>query len=258
MSTWYLHVLGSSSTLTPPGEASASLALSNGKRVILIDAGGDIPARLRDSGLKRDDVTDVVVTHSHPDHTYGLPFFSHSYYHDHREVNCWSTDEALPRLRKSLEAYELQSPDKYVTFDFREVSTDSVETLDLSDNLTVKSIPNEHSRPGFGLSLRSSKQHVVFSGDTTPCEPVKTAARDADVLLHDCQGLHAYRRYFKESHTSARELGRLASEAGVGTLIPFHHNLTEIPGSKEEITGEIRREFDGSIVFPHKGMGVVV
>lgn len=255
MTAWRLHVLGSSSTLTPPGEASASLALSNGNRIILVDAGGDLPARLREARLSRDDVTDVIITHSHPDHTYGLPFLSHSYYHDHRELTCWSTAEALPRLKDSLEAYDLQDPDKYITFDFREISTTVSENLELVESLTMESLPNDHSRPGFGLAIESNQQRIVFSGDTTPCDRINRAARGADVLLHDCQGLHGYRRYFKESHTSANELGKLAEEADVSTLVPFHHNLTEIPGSWEEILGEIRKSFDGTILYPHKGMG---
>ncbi|MFB6344837.1 MAG: MBL fold metallo-hydrolase, partial [bacterium] len=149
MSNWRLHILGSSSTLTPPNEATASLALSNGKRTILIDAGGNIPARLRDAGLDRDSVTDVVITHSHPDHTYGLPFLSHSYYRNHRKITCWSTAEAIPRLRESLEAYDLQQPDKYLTVTFNKISTEDTTSLDLIESLTIRTLPNEHSRPGF-------------------------------------------------------------------------------------------------------------
>lgn len=255
MKTWRLHVLGSSSTLTPPGDAQASLALSNGERVILVDAGGNVPALLRDAGLNRDCVTDVIITHSHPDHTYGLPFLSHSYYHDHRQMTCWSTGEAIPRLKQSLEAYDLQESEKYITFDFNKISTDETETLELTEALSLRTIPTDHSRPGFGLSIGSENQSIVYSGDTTPCETVNEAADGADVLLHDCQGLHAYRRYFKESHTSARELGKLAATADVGTLVPFHHNLVEVPGSWEEILAEIRSYFSGPLTYPHKGMG---
>lgn len=255
MSTWRLHVLGSSSTLTAPGEAAASLALSNGERVILIDAGGDVPARLREAGLNRDDVTDVLITHSHPDHTYGLPFLSHSYYHDHREVTCWTTDEARPRLEQSLEAYDLQDPDKYISFDFETISLDAPGELPLTDRLRIETVPNDHSRPGFGLQFTSPQQTILYSGDTTPCDTVTDAARGADVLLHDCQGLHGYRRYFRESHTSARELGQLAAEVEVATLVPFHHNLIEVPGDWDEIVAEIREVFSGSVIYPHRGMG---
>lgn len=258
MTGWRLHVLGASSTLTPPGDSNASLVLSNGRRTVLIDASGNVSSRLERADLDRSGVTDVVITHSHPDHTYGLPFFSHSFYHDHREVTCWSTAEAIPRLEASLKAYDLQEPDRYLSIDFREVSVESPQSLNLTDEVTVTSIPTEHSRPGFGIKLESSDQTIVYTGDTTPCEAVRNAADNADVLIHDCQGLHGYRRYFAESHTTALELGRLADEVGVPTLVPFHHNLVEVPGGWEEIGAELREAFDGEILYPSKGMGFVL
>lgn len=258
MTSWRLHVLGSSSTRTPPGDSNASLALSNGRRTVLVDASGNVPSRLERAGLDPATITDVVITHSHPDHTYGLPFLSHSFYHDHREVTCWSTAESIPRLEASLEAYDLQNPERYLSIDFREVSEESREPLNLVDGVDVTSIPTEHSRPSFGLKLESEDRTIVFSGDTTPCEEVRDAAGDADALVHDCQGLHGYRRYFADSHTSALELGQLADETGVTTLVPFHHNLVEVPGGWEELGAELREEFDGEILYPNQGMGFVL
>ncbi|MFB6344838.1 MAG: MBL fold metallo-hydrolase, partial [bacterium] len=100
-----------------------------------------------------------------------------------------------------------------------------------------------------------SNQEIVFSGDTTPCKTIQSAARQSDVLIHDCQGLHAYRRYFKDSHTSAQELGELAESAEVNTLVPFHHNLTEIPGDWNQLLEEIRTVYGGTIIYPRKGIG---
>lgn len=258
MTSWRLHVLGSSSTRTPPGDSTASLALSNGRRTILIDAGGNLPARLERADLDPSRVTDIVITHSHPDHTYGFPFFSHSFYHDHREVTCWSTPEAIPRLEASLDAYDLQEPDQYLSVSFREIPLESPQSLELTGDLTTRSIPTDHSRPSFGLKLESDNETVVFTGDTSPCAPVREASGDAGVLIHDCQGLHGYRRYFAESHTSALELGELADEVGVPTLVPFHHNLVEVPGGWEEIGAELREHFDGQILYPRQGMGFVL
>jgi ribonuclease BN (tRNA processing enzyme) len=255
---WRLHVLGASSTRTPPGDANASLALANGERVILIDAGGDLPARLERAGLNPRNVTDVIVTHSHPDHTYGLPFLSHSFYHGHSEITCWSTEEAIPRLRDSLEAYDLQEPDKYMDVQFESIPVTDQSDLPLSESLTVTSFPAKHSRDAFGLRLESDRQKIVFSGDTEPCSELRDIGGNAEVLIHDCQGLHGYQRYYEGSHTSALELGRIASDLSVNVLVPFHHNLVEVPGGWNEIGSEIREHFDGSIVYPRQGMGFVL
>lgn len=57
------------------------LVIRNGKRVIMIDAGagnnfgpdcGWLPQTLVDAGFRLEDITDVVLTHAHPDHMGGL------------------------------------------------------------------------------------------------------------------------------------------------------------------------------------------
>lgn len=256
--TWRLHVLGASSTQTPPGDSNASLALSNGKKVILIDAGGNLPAKFNRANLDVDLLTDVIITHSHPDHTYGLPFLSHSFYHGHGEITCWTTSEALPRLKENLEAYDLQQPDRYLTVEFNEVATTNINSLDLVSNLEVRAFPTKHSRESFGLSIEGNNRKIVFSGDTTLCESLHEIGETADILIHDCQGLHGYKRYFEESHTSAKELGQVASELNVSLLVPFHHNLIEIPGGWEEIGSELRECYRGNIIYPTAGMGFIL
>ncbi len=257
MMNWRLHVLGASSTRTPPGDANASLALTNGERTILIDTGGNVPARLDRTGLKPDGITDIIVTHSHPDHTYGLPFLSHSFYHGHSEVTCWSTEEALPRLRQSLEAYDLQEPDKYMDITFETIPTTEQRNLELTETLDITSFPTKHSRDSFGLSFMSETRKLVFTGDTEPNEGLHGIGEGANVLIHDCQGLHGYQRYYEGSHTSALDLGKIASELSVDLLIPFHHNLVEVPGGWNEIGTEIREHYNGSIIYPNQGMGLV-
>lgn len=254
MSPWQCYVLGASSTVTPPGDATASLALKGQDQLVVVDPGGDVPGRLRDVGLDYRNLTGVIVTHSHPDHTFGLPFLSHSFYHARRDVEGWTTEEALPRLKQSLEAYDLREPDRYLDIDFRTISASEPDHIELASDLAIRTLPTRHSRPGFGLRLRTRHQTLVYSGDTVPTETLREEGAGADVLLHDCQGTEAYRRYYEDSHTSAAQLGRLAEAMRVGTLVPFHHNMTELPGGWDPVCQEIRRFYGGPIVFPRKGL----
>lgn len=255
---WRFHTLGASSTKTPPGDSTASFALSNSNRIILIDAGGNLPARLDRANLKPDKVTDIIITHSHPDHTYGLPFLSHSFYHDHREVTCWSNSEAIPRLKDNLEAFDLQEPDKYLSIEFSEVPTHEPANLKILSTLEIRSFPTNHTRESFGITLKSQNQKITYTADTGPINNFESIAEDTDILIHDCQGLQGYRRYFEGSHTSALELGRIADKLQVDVLVPFHHNLEEIPGGWEEIGTEIRENYDGNVIYPRQGMGFIL
>jgi ribonuclease Z len=84
------------------------------------------------------------------------------------------------------------------------------------DNGKVLS-PNEHCLP-----LKPSKKYV-YSGDTSPCEGLREAALGADVLYHEATFLHELAKTAKATgHSTARQAGILAHEAGVKTLIIGH------------------------------------
>lgn len=255
-SAWSLTVLGASSTITPSGDSNACLHLGNNDRSILIDAGGNLPQLMNELDIDHRSITDVIITHSHPDHSYGFPFLSHSFYNDHREITCWSTEEAIPKLRDSLEAYDLVEPDRYLDVQFEAISSENPDSIPIggTGHLRIDSFPTEHSRPGFGLELSTDQQYLIYSGDTAPIDYLNNIDRPIDFLLHDCQATEGYKRYFEGGHSSAADVGRLAESLDVGVLIPFHHNLKEFPPSRGEIAGEIREYYEGSVVFPTRGM----
>ncbi len=248
-----LKIIGASSTITPEGDSTACIHLSVGGNSFLIDCGGNIPALLREQNLDHTSLDGVIITHSHPDHAYGLPFLSHSFYNSCRSIKLWSVKEALPRLKKSLEAYDLREEGRYLEIDFKEVSSKKTDRIQLTDEFSIKTLPTNHSRPGIGLKINTESQKIVYSSDSAPAEEIVSSSRGADVLIHDCQGTEAYSRYFKKSHTSARQLGNIARKSNVSALVPFHYNTTEIPVSFSEIAAEIREEYGGTIIQAKKG-----
>lgn len=66
----------------------------------------------------------------------------------------------------------------------------------------------------------------VFSGDTRPCESLRSAAMNADVLYHDATFRDADRERAKSTfHSTTVEAARLAKQAGVKTLVLGHVSL---------------------------------
>jgi len=71
--------------------ASTVTLIRDGARNIVVDPGmvasrGLILDPLRRLGVEPDDVTDVVLSHHHPDHTINIALFQHALVHDH-----WAT-----------------------------------------------------------------------------------------------------------------------------------------------------------------------
>lgn len=66
----------------------------------------------------------------------------------------------------------------------------------------------------------------VYSGDTRPCESLRSASKNADVLYHDATFRDADQERAKSTfHSTTVEAARLAQQAGVKTLVLGHVSL---------------------------------
>jgi ribonuclease Z len=103
------------------------------------------------------------------------------------------------------------------------------------------------SRPG---------RRLVLSGDTRPCAPLVRAAREADLLVHEATFSDDEQERARQTHHStAREAGRVAREAGVRRLLLTHlssRHDTE-PG---RLAQQAREEFRGPLDVAHDGLSV--
>jgi len=103
---------------------------------------------------------------------------------------------------------------------------------------------------------------IVFSGDTTFAPSLVTLAKGADVLVHEIlyppgvdrllakvPNAATLRKHLIDSHTVPEDVGRVAAQAGVKTLVLSHF----VPGDDPEVTDAmwtegVRKHFDGTIV----------
>ncbi|HJN88367.1 MAG: MBL fold metallo-hydrolase [Dehalococcoidia bacterium] len=114
----------------------------------------------------------------------------------------------------------------------------------------------EHAQPWLdclAYRLDSSEGSIVFTGDTRPCESVTGLAKDADVMLCMCWGHTGDMDATGEGQTSmCGTLGAaaMAQEAGVKRLVLVHTGPGLCrPGSMEKGIGDIKKVYDGELVF---------
>ncbi|MFD3586862.1 MBL fold metallo-hydrolase [Streptomyces sp. NPDC058683] len=97
--------------------------------------------------------------------------------------------------------------------------------------VTAVLVPHGAVYPAYAYRFDTDHGSVVFSGDTTPTPNVTSLARQADVLVHEAlypEGLAALGLpqslidHILATHTNVSELGRIAAEAGVRTLVATH------------------------------------
>ena len=66
-------VLGSSNAIPTLKHENTHMVIVGQERMLLIDSVSSTILRLEQAGLDFNDLTDIIVTHFHPDHVSGLP-----------------------------------------------------------------------------------------------------------------------------------------------------------------------------------------
>jgi len=123
----------------------------------------------------------------------------------------------------------------------------------------------EHAQPWLDcLAYRvdSAEGSVIFTGDTVPCESVVNLARGADVMLCMCWGDSDVMDAIGEGQGSmcgTRGAAEMAQEAGVKRLVLVHTGpgLCQ-PGAMEKGIGDIKRVYDGELIFGEELMQLEV
>jgi ribonuclease BN (tRNA processing enzyme) len=116
--------------------------------------------------------------------------------------------------------------------------------------------------PAFAYRFDTPDRSIVFSGDTTLCDNLIQLAQGADVLVHEVIHKPSLARllaripnadrlveHIVASHTTHIDVGRVAKEAKVKTLVLTHFVPVDDPTLTDEMWLEgARTHFDGRII----------
>ena len=122
----------------------------------------------------------------------------------------------------------------------------------------------EHAQPYMdclAYRLETPDGVIVFTGDTRPCESVQKLARGADVLLCMCWGDQDVIEAAGEAPVVCGTLdaANMAQEAGAGKLVLIHvGDAIAGPGAMEKAVENIKRVYDGNLVFSRELMTIEV
>jgi ribonuclease Z len=247
-----LTFLGTGGAVGTAERDNTALALSFGRDpVVLLDCPGAVIPKLRRAGLDPMRVSAILVTHVHPDHIYGLPSLIHGLFLEEGRIRLYGSKETVELCAGLLDLFKLRAERIRMRVEF--VPLEAGQAFDLPGPVRVETFPVKHSSASLGYCLGlDGGRRLVFPGDTPPDPAVVERARGADFLVHDCS---APERFFvrypvlRTMHTSARELGLLAREAGVDCLLPCHF-FGEVDYPMSEVEGEIRESFPGRLIMP--------
>jgi ribonuclease Z len=115
----------------------------------------------------------------------------------------------------------------------------SGESVELEDGTKVS--PEDVSEPS------PPPVKLVYSGDTRPCDELRTAAKDSDVLISEAMYTTEHASLAEErGHSTAASVSKLAKESGVKLLVLTHYSPRYYAG--EEVIAEAQSVFPNSVL----------
>ncbi|HEY0728401.1 MAG TPA: MBL fold metallo-hydrolase [Pyrinomonadaceae bacterium] len=239
----------------------------------LVDCGYGASRQLVSAGVALNRLRYIFISHHHSDHNLefgpllynawitgnparvdaygppGLTAMSRDYFNYLKfDIDTRIVDEGRPDPRKQLTVHEFSKP----------------RTVLVNDDVKVSSCLVRHPPIAHAYAYRfdAHDRSVVISGDTAYAPELIEFAKGADVLVHEVMylpGVEALvkrlpnaqrlREHLLASHTLPEDVGKIAAQAGVKTLVLSHF----VPGDDPSITDEqwsegARKHFNGRIV----------
>jgi ribonuclease Z len=215
-----LIFLGTASAIPDQQHENTHFAIILNDRILLVDSASNPVVRLEEAGLDHDLLTDVIVTHFHPDHVSGVPSLLMSTWLMGRKkaVNLYGLEYTLDRVRRMMVDYDWETWPNFYPVHFITIPKKEFASVLVDDDLRVLASPVHHLVPTIGLRFEftANKKVIAYSCDTEPCQEVVRLAKGADILIHESTGATL-------GHSSAEQAGEIARQAGVGKLYLIHY-----------------------------------
>jgi ribonuclease BN (tRNA processing enzyme) len=245
-------VLGTAGAVTNGERDNVSLVFTSGDFHLLIECGGSSAHKLAKLGISYETLEDIIITHTHLDHFYGLPGFIFSTRYKDLDrtaplrIYCPEGSEQI--ICSLLDLFELRK-DFYFPIEMQGIPFQENALVFENERVVVTSTPVEHAPhiPTYGIKIfsRSSGKTIVYSSDTAPSERLIRLAKHADILFHECAGLAKHP--IPDIHSNALQVGEVARKSEVKKLVLLH--IDTIPNDDPaSIITQVQQNFEGDVV----------
>lgn len=239
-------ILGSGTCVPSLKRSSCSVKVVADGKILVMDTGPGTMRRLLETGTTIFDVSYLLYSHLHPDHTGELvPLLFATKYPDtgrRRDPLTILAGTGFENFLSGLRGVYgdwIDLPDGMVTV--TELNTTGKDRR-VFEGFTVETLPMAHRPESLGYRITGSDGRVVvYSGDTDVCESLITLAKGADVLICESALPDALK---VAGHLSPSLAGEIAASANVRKLV-LTHFYPECDGV--DVRKECRKTFDGEL-----------
>ena len=218
-----MTVLGSGGYAPGRGKSvrnPAGFAVRAGDDVVLLDLGFGNVRQLARGGIRAEEVSDVFLSHLHPDHCGDLPallFVLHGGTSPQaKRLRVWGPAGTRALVSALCKAWEPWLDPKGYALEVRELA-DGGEALGIGWVVEAHSVP--HTSPALAYRLSRGSASLVYSGDMEYDPAFARFASACDLLLIECT---TDSDDAQAGHLSARQAIELSRAAGAGKTLLTH------------------------------------
>lgn len=250
--------------------SQSAYAVVVNENIYVIDCGEGVSRQMVFAGLSLQKLRYIFITHHHSDHNldYGNLIYNAWVSGFKGRIDTYGPPpiEKMTNLFFEMNSYDIslregRPPLKPMVFP-HEFSKPGVVMEDGNVRVTAALVNHPPVEPCFAYRFDTPDCSIVFSGDTTPCENLIKLAQGADILIHEvihkpslarliARVPHAERllEHIVNSHTTHTDVGKVAKESGVKTLILSHFVPVDDPSVTDEMWIEgAKLHFEGKII----------
>jgi ribonuclease BN (tRNA processing enzyme) len=248
-----LIILGSGTSVPSLERGSAGYLVQCGETLALVDSGPGTLLRILQAGFKLDQITHILYSHTHVDHTADLVpllFTSKNPTAPRtRPLTIAGSADFLEHFSAVAKLYGNWISATRYQLTLTELGVQS-RTLGA---LEISTCPVAHIPSSLALRLEGADgRSLVYSGDTDECEELVELARGCDVLLIEASTPDELKI---PGHLTPSLVGRIAAEARPGKVV-LTHFYPSCEGS--DMLGQLKRVYAGEAVMARDQMRISI
>lgn len=238
-----LIILGSAAAVSDATHDNTHFLLKGDHgNIVLVDCGSNPMAKLSRYGVSADELQDLILTHFHPDHVYGVPILLMQMWLLGRKnsLNVYGLHHCLHRVEGMMASFVVDTWPGFPELVFHRIPEHPDVPVLENDDFRITAWPTRHFIPTIGLRIevKTSGQVIGYSCDTEPIPNIVSLARDVDLLLHEAAGEGF-------GHSSAAQAGETATQAGAKRLALIHYNVWHT--DPRRLIDEARTTYSGPV-----------
>ncbi len=235
-------ILGSSNAIPDERHENTHMAVIGVDHTLLIDCVSNPILRLPQAGIEFNRLTDLLLTHFHPDHVSGVPLLLMNMWLLGRKLplNIYGLHHTLDRIEDLMGFYEWDNWPNFFPVAFHRLPNQEMTLVLENEEFRVIASPVRHLIPTIGIRVEflNDGKSMAYSCDTEPCPQMVTLATNVDVLIHEATGA-------SPGHSSASQAGGIGRDAGVRQMYLIHYPARDC--DPRQLLDQAREDYPGPI-----------